>query len=150
MSVRSNFSIAIGRVLRNSRPCKNPQCRSLVALRAKGSGRQPEYCSQICRKRHYCLLQPKRPKRLTCKNCGTQIKQPTGRGRPRLWCSIHCRATYHYRANHEHRLALSRAWRKANPEQAKASRKRWREAKMEKSEPARQRIAVLGRATALR
>jgi hypothetical protein len=128
MSDRFDLALAIGRVLRNSRPCKNPPCRALIKLRAKGSGRQPEYCSQTCQKRHYRSLRTQHPKRLTCKNCGTQIQQPTGRGRARLWCSMHCAASYHYRTNREHRLALSKAWREANPERVKATRRAWREA----------------------
>ena len=137
MSDRFDLAIAIGRVLRNSRPCKNPHCCRLIMLRAKGSGRQPEYCSQRCRKYRYWALRIKRAKRLTCKNCGTEIQQPTGAGRPRLWCSTHCRANYHYYTNREHRLALSKAWRQANPERVKAATKAWRNKEKAKAEHGR-------------
>jgi hypothetical protein len=106
----------------NGWQCKNPQCRAFIAPRAKGSGRQREYCSTSCRRQHSYALRTKRCKRLTCKNCGALIKQPTGRGRHRLWCSVHCRDSHQYRTQRERRLAISKAWREANPERVKAAR----------------------------
>jgi hypothetical protein len=99
-----------------------------VTSRARGSGRQREYCSTSCRRHYIYSLRTKPSKRLTCKNCGTPIRQPTGRGRPRLWCSIRCRDRDQYRRYRDSRLARSKAWREAFPERVEASRKAWAEA----------------------
>jgi hypothetical protein len=142
MSDHLKLSVAIGHVLRTSRPCKNPQCSALVTSRAKGSGRQREYCSTSCRRHYIYSLRAKPSKRLNCKNCGAPIRQPTGRGRPRLWCSIRCRDRDQYRRYRESRLARSKAWREANPERVRAFRKAWYQANAERIKAASKRFSA--------